>query len=180
MSIRRSWRQTHDSRSVSGSSAATHQTMAILDDRAEALEETETVAASDEDDFHDYDLLALGPDEVQVHPYVEQATREQREPTEEELRELRHKLACFVVGHDVDDCGAHHCCRNATYLLAQGFLLPGKPEIGHLCFTPDLVWAAAWGSFHAIPKLDLPCLQQLITRYAGAAADAGGSKLTSF
>ena len=75
MSIRRSWRQTHDSRSVSGSSAATHQTMAILDDRAEALEETETVAASDEDDFHDYDLLALGPDEVQVHPYVGQATR---------------------------------------------------------------------------------------------------------
>ena len=48
-------------KSVSGSSAATHQTMAILDDRAEALEETETVAASDEDDFHDYDLLALGP-----------------------------------------------------------------------------------------------------------------------
>ena len=37
------------------------------DERGEALEETETMAASDEDNFHDDDLLALGSDGTQVH-----------------------------------------------------------------------------------------------------------------
>ena len=138
------------------------------------------MAASDENDFHDDDdLLALGSDGAQVHRYVGMATREQRKPTEEELRELQRKLACFVTDHDTDTCGGEHCCRNATYLQAQGFLFPGKTEIGHLCFTPDLVGAAAWGSLHAIPELDLPYLQQLITRYAEP-ADAGRFKVDQF
>lgn len=158
--------------------------MAITNERAEALEESETAPTSDEndDDYHDDDLLMLGggDEEEQVHPYVAQATQAQRDPTDEELRELRRKLACFAADHDVSACGSHNCYRNTTYLLAQGFLLPGRPEVGQLCFTPALVWAAAWGSFQAIPELDLPCLQQLITRHAGAAADPAGIQVDQF
>ena len=173
----------HDPTSVSGSSAVTYETMAITDERAETLEESETVAASDEDenDYHDDDLLALGAMDAaeQVHPYVAQATQAQREPTDEELRELRHKLACFAVDHDVNACGAHRCCRNITYLLSQGFLLPGRPEVGLLCFTPALVWAAAWGSFQAVPELDLPCVQHSSPDTQGRRPTPVGSRSTS-
>ena len=52
-------------------------------------------------------------------------------------------------------------------------------EIGHLCFTPDLVWVAAWGSLRAIPELDLPFLQRVINQYAGT-PDAGGVQADQF
>ena len=60
--------------------------MATQDERAEALEEIETVAATDEDDFHEDDLLAWDPEGTQTHRYVGNATWEQREPSEEELQ----------------------------------------------------------------------------------------------
>ena len=41
--------------------------MATQDERAEALGEIETVAATDEDDFHEDDLLVWEPKETQTH-----------------------------------------------------------------------------------------------------------------